>query len=121
MGYESRFYVVNKYKSNYKDEGFYYGEKIAAFNMCKVPRLYDAIKNYPKTDTFIYADDGNTHITEDKYGEPLIEIPINDMIYHLHNVINSDSFYRRYKPFLYMLLGFNLSNWNDLIVLHYGY
>ena len=121
MGYESRFYIVNSNKSGYKDEGFYYGEKIAIFNMCKVPRLYDAIKNYPKTDTFIYADDGNTLITEDNYGESLIEIPINDMIYHLRNVIDSDTPYRRYEPFLHLLLGFNTREWDNLVVLHYGY
>lgn len=121
MDYESRFYIVNSNKSIYKDEGFYYGEIIAVFNMCKVPGLYSAIKDYPKTDIFIYADDGNTRVTEDTYGEPLIEIPINDMIYHLRNVIDSDAPYRRYEPFLHLLLGFNIREWDNLVVLHYGY
>jgi hypothetical protein len=113
MGYESRFYIVNKLGS--------YGEKIAVFNMCKVPKLYNVIKDYPKTDIFIYADDGDTHITEDCYGKPLIEIPVNDMIYHLRNVIEHDIHYRRYKPFLRMLLSFDTPEWENLVVLHYGY
>lgn len=121
MGYESCFYVVEKH-ANIKDDdiGYFFAEKIAMFDMCKVPALYDRIKHYPKTESFIYAADGNTRMIEDDYGERLIEIPVTTMINILEELIKVDQ-YRRYKPFLQMLKGFDLSEWKDLVVLHYGH
>ena len=58
---------------------------------------------------------------EDLYGEKLIEIPIPDMIKFLKQMIKEERLYRRYKPFLQMLKGFNLSEWSNLVVLHYGH
>ena len=121
MGYESRFYVVEKHRSIYeRDIGLFYADKVAMFDMCKCPDLYDRIKHYPKTDSYIYADDGNTHIVKDDYDEKLIEIPIIDMITILEDLAETEP-YRRYKPFLQLLKGFDLSEWKDLVVLHYGH
>ena len=121
MGYESRFYVVDKRNSNLKDDdGYYWAEKIVTFNMsCIGNYLMSNVKKYPKTDVYIY--EGNKRIIEDEYGDPLIEIPINDMIDFLEETIDKDEHYRRNMPFLKLLRGFDLSEWNNLVVLHYGY
>lgn len=120
MGYESRFYIVKKSDFSFnKDTNKRWAELIASFNMCKCYDLYERIKHYPKTDCYFF--NGNKEVTEDKYGDPLIEIPINDMIEIVTKVMKDDS-YRRYNPFLSLLKGFNLNEWNsNLVVLHYGY
>lgn len=122
MGYESKFYIVNKTTQKGLDGKRYWAEVIASFNLSKVYAVSDPIRDkYPATDAYIYADDGNTEITEDRYGEPLIEIPIDDMIQLMEKVITSEDYYRKYNPFLQLLKGFNKPDWRDLVVLHYGY
>ena len=120
MGYESKFYIVNKSDFIVDEDGYYYAEKIAMFDLCKVPELHNKIKDYPKADIYIFSDDGNTEIKTDAYGEKLIEIPVSDMIKFLEEILIRDN-YRRYNPFLQMLKGFNLSEWSNLTILHYGH
>lgn len=115
MGYESKLYVVNKYDRNWCDEKW--GEVIASFDLCCVPINF---AQYPATDCYIIADDGN-RVTEDKYGSPLREIPVQDMIDMIEKEIKVDKDYRRYQPCLNLLKGFNLNDWENLVVLHYGY
>lgn len=122
MGYESKCYVVNKTHLRDIDDKRFWAEVIAMFDLCKVNDISEQIRNkYPTTDVYILADDGNTKIIEDAYGEPLIEIPIKDLISILEEHIDKNPHYRRYNPFLCMLKGFNPDEWNDLVVLHYGY
>ena len=119
MGYESRFYIVKKSNFTFEDDDKQWAEIIAMFNMCKCYDLYERIRHYPKTDCYFYINDEK--ITEDSYGDALIEIPIEDMIEILINIMAYDD-YRRINPFLSLLKGFNLNEWNDrLVVLHYGY
>lgn len=137
MGYESRLYVIDKSTTStvvyngeliydIEDERYvkgnpmFWGEKIVTFNLCKVYSVVDAIKNYPATDAFIFADNGNDLIVEDLYGDPLTEIPLKDMIQILKEVSKGDR-YRRWNPCIQMLKGFNPREWNNLVVLHYGY
>lgn len=118
MGYESRLYIVNK--TDIIDNEMFYAEKIAEFNLCTVYDVSSKIKQYPVTNAYIYSDDGNTRILEDMYGERLTEIPINDVILIIEEAMKNDE-YRRYKPCLQLLKGFNQLQWKNLVVLHYGY
>ena len=121
MGYECRFFVVEK--GHYKtmgDGNKIWADKIAMFDLCSVPSIYRKISNYPKTDIYIYADDGNTKIIKDCYGDTPLEIPIEDMIHIIEEEANSSK-YRRLEPFLALLKGFDRSQWNELIILHYGH
>ena len=118
MGYESKLYIVNK--SDIYDDGMKYGQVIATFDLCKVGSVARKIAKYPNTDAYIYADDGNTRITKDLYGEPFKEIPIADMIEILERESEADP-YRRYRPCIQLLKGFDASEWKDLVVLHYGH
>ena len=116
MGYESKLYVVDKHDWKWCDEKW--GEVIASFDLCCVPINFS---QYPTTDCYIIADDGNTKITEDQYGSPLKEVPVKDMINMIEKEIEADEDYRRYQPCLNLLKGFDLSRWENLVVLHYGH
>lgn len=116
MGYESKLYVVDKH--DWKGCDGKWGEVIASFDLCCVPINF---AHYPVTDCYIFSDDGNTKITEDKYGSPLKEVPVKDMIDMIEKEIEADKDYRRYQPCLNLLKGFDLSRWENLVVLHYGH
>lgn len=117
MGYESKLYVVDKHDWKFVNEKW--GEVIAMFDLCSVPRLN--FSSYPATDCYIIADDGNTEIKEDRYGDSLKEVPIQDAIEMIEKVIEREEYYRRYKPCLDLLKGFNPNEWENLVVLHYGH
>lgn len=121
MGYESRIYIVNKTTIN--DGGKVWAEVIAMFNMCVHPTLADLMRSKPVTDCYIYADDGNTHIIEDKYGDPITEASVADVIAVLEKDIANGEDYRRIYPLLATLksLEEHSHQWKDLAVLHYGY
>lgn len=126
MGYESKLYVVEKSTmcelvSNDFPAPMYWGEVIAVFDFYKLPSFVrDKFRNYPNTNCYIYADDGNTRITEDCYGDPLAEIPVPDAIRILEEAAARNG-YRRYAPCIQLLKGFDLKQWKDLVVLHYGH
>lgn len=126
MGYESKLYVVEKSTMcELVSEDFpapmYWGEVIAVFDLCKLPdSVSRKLRNYPNTDCYIYAGDGNTRITEDCYGDPLSEIPVPDAIRILKEGASHDN-YRRYAPCIQLLEGFDLEQWRGLVVLHYGH
>ena len=121
MGYESKFYIIEKNNHFLKnDKGFMFAQCLACFKMSKMGSI-EWLSRFPKTDYFIYADDGNTEIINDEYGDPLIEIPINDLIEIIENDEELKE-YRRTAPFLALLKGFDQSKFPyGLAVLHYGY
>ena len=117
MAYESKFYIVEK--GNMKMDERVWAEKIAMFDLCCVPEISNIIrKKYQPTDCYIY--EGNEQLVEDCYGAPLLEIPVKDMIELIEDAIHT-KYYRRYIPFLQMLKGFNLNDWGNLVVLHFGH
>jgi len=120
MGYESRFYVVEKTDTKSHDTEKTFAEIIAVFNLCKIGEsLYlKLIKDAPNTDSFVYADDGNTKIFEDDHGDPLKEMTVQEVITAIEE-LNSD--YRRFAPFIAFLKALDPEKWRDLAILHYGY
>ena len=92
------------------------------FDLCKVGDFsYQLDKKYPDTDCYFYDTDGNTIITEDRYGDPLKEIPIEDAIERIEESMKGSPDYRRWAPCLALLKGFNTAEWSNLVVLHYGH
>lgn len=121
MGYESRLYVVRKSKSQTSPEsGLRWAEKIAIFDLCKVPAVSDKMRAYKNTDAFIYADDGNTEIVQDDYGEALKEVPLADAIEIMENAAAKD-YYWRYGPCIALLKAVQECAPCEIVVLHYGY
>jgi hypothetical protein len=124
MGYESRLYIVSK--SNLLSEDGYFGEVIASFDLCVASNSFISRVNPDNpnkvTDCYIYGD--SEMITKDKYGKPLAEFSLKEMIEIIEDAMQEDN-YRRYAPCLAMLRAFhddNKSQWdNTLVVLHYGY
>lgn len=120
MGYESKIYVVSKYNC-FEEYGKYYAERIAELDMSKCGSFYSVFAK--ETDCYIYADDGNTPILEDKYGDPLTEATVEDVANWLEKTISSGEDYRRFKMALSLLKSFQTEQWDgkNIVVLHYGY
>lgn len=134
MGYESKLYFVRTSPHALHGEHEHrYAEKIVEINMCKVGGMPSCFKR--PTNWFIFADDGNTEILEDKYEQPLYECEIEDLYQWLVNTMDADqSTYRRFPLLLSILEGFGdveyseagfylklKPEWAGLKVLHFGY
>ena len=130
MGYESILYVVLSYKIDdawstreINGKQMVWGDVVATYDLCKCYPVSDKMRHYPPTSRYIYADDGDTMITEDRYGAPLTEIPLRDAIRIIEKAQREDEYgYWRYAPCLAMLKAFAKAEEADsLAVLHYGY
>lgn len=124
MSYDSRLYVVEKQPKEWTlidEDGnqMHYGSVIAEFDLCHTSDVSNKMREYPATDTYIYIGD-NTKVTKDEYGESLKEIPLEDAIEIIEHAAEKGD-YRRYKPCLGLLKGFDHTEWERLVVLHYGY
>ena len=121
MGYESKFYIVEK-GSFLCSCGKLHAEVIAMFDMCKCYALSDPFRRFPETDCCIYADDGDTEIVKDMYEDPLTETSIETTLRLVERAMEADS-YRRYAPFealLTLQAQEKEGKWGKLAVLHYG-
>lgn len=130
MGYESRIYVVNKNMNSIKlpivIEDVDYGERvwsevIAMVDVCKYSAISNFMREQPKTDSYIYAEDGNTHIVVDRYDEVMTECSIEELLEVVQKEIDEGVDYRRLMPLYSLLKGFNSAQWPNLRVLHFGY
>ena len=86
MGYESRVYIVEKRHIHERD-GRIYSQVIAMFDMGKFYELSGPLRNKPETKCYFYADDGDTRITEDRYGKPLNEASVAETIAILEKIV----------------------------------
>jgi hypothetical protein len=124
MGYESKLYIVEK-SCLRDDDGMVYAEVIASFDMCKCYFLSGVLTKEPQTNCYFYADDGNTKVLEDMYGDALTETSVDTVINILEEAIEMGEEYRRIFPLLSMLKTFKEqqaeNKWINLVVLHYGY
>ena len=124
MGYEQKFYFVDittsKGVTNGKDKNW--AEVIAMFDYCKDYELNDFVRSVGKdSNCFIFADDGNTEVCVDDYGDPLVMVDVDIMLGYL--TYHKDSEYRRYKLFYDMVKSFseNKSKFRNLAILRYGH
>ena len=122
MGYESKLYIVEKsnVKGNVNGKELYWAKVIAMFDLCNPYAASDKMRKAKDTDCFIYADDGNTEIETDCYGDTLKEMTIKEAIQILEEASEHVD-YRRYAPCVALLKGFDESRWRNVVVLHYGY
>lgn len=125
MGYESRIYVIDVHrekKKGHKDYGkVRYAEKIVTFNLSCMGYTngWKNLFNKP-IDYKIYADNGDETFDTDRYGERLKSADLGEVIHWLETRGN-DQHYRRIAPVLGMLKGFDISEWDELQIVHYGY
>ena len=126
MGYESKIYIVEKTNCSWAEEnGMKYARVLAMFDVSKFYELADWFSNKPATKHYIYADDGDTEIIEDRYGDTLKEASAKEVIDKLERIVEVKNGvdYRRIFPLLAALKAFETQSnqWGDIAVLHYGY
>lgn len=105
MGYEVQMLVgkvhenMKGYTDDSKDKSWF--QIYATVDLCKPG--YDAVvmklKNATKADpVYMYAimGDGDTEVTEDRYGESVFPIPVQDVLEALHADQRND-YYRRFS------------------------
>ena len=124
MGYESKIYIVEK--TNYslvEENGMKYARVLAMFDVSKFYELSDWFRNKPATRHYIYADDGDTQIIEDRYEDTLKEASVKEVIDRLEKIVENGENYRRIFSLLAALKAFesHSNQWGDIGVLHYGY
>lgn len=127
MGYESRLHVVNKtdmmitvYKNGNTETRSErkWGELLATFNLCKLSGECYPLWSGEATDCTFF--DGNEYVLEDCYGDPLTENTVEFTIAMLKAAERTEH-YRRLQPVIDYLRGLDLSEWDNVVVLHYGY
>jgi len=121
-GYESRFYVVEKSSFIKPEPGnMVFSSIIACFSMSKMgyrSKTMKLVEISLPTNCYIYADDGNTQIIKDRYDDKLKDVDMGALIKCLKA---DDDGYRRIKPFIAFLESLDLSKWDQIKILHFGY
>lgn len=130
MGYDSRIYIVEKSRyntpMNVVIDGEDYGERVwgqvvASMNLGVYPTVSNFMNSQPETDCYIYAEDGNTMIVTDRYDKVMRECSITELLEVVAKEVDEGIDYRRVFPLYGLLKGFDLRQWDNLRVLHYGY
>lgn len=121
MGYESRIYIVRKTEVHAESIGMKWGDTLACFDLGKVYRLSNLLREKPNTGYYVYADNGNDQIIEDQYGKPLTEVSIPEAIQAIEAAIADGEESLGLPPLLAALKAFDEKWYRHLAVLHYGY
>lgn len=123
MGYESKLCIVDKtnLREMVNGKSMWYSRVIATFDLGKVGRLSQEFCEFPETNAYFYADDGNTMVLSDRYGKPLKEVPLPNAIELLEEAFEYCFDKKRLTPCIELLKAFNSNQWNNLVVLHYGH
>ncbi|MBO7733886.1 MAG: hypothetical protein J6S67_15085 [Methanobrevibacter sp.] len=120
--YESKIFVVMKSDTKGWDENvkdYFMCEEIATFKLCGIDSdILAKIKSFPDSDCYIW--DGENPTVTDKYGDRLKEIPLGEAV-KIFGYASAVHDYRRYEPCASLLRGFNPQEWENLVVLHFGY
>lgn len=97
MGYEIKTLICDRYRD--MTNGFM--QVIGTFDLCKVgtseiEKVNSNVK-YQDHNNFFYADDGNTKIDTDRYGEKIRIVPFDVMLKAASKDAKGE--YRRFKVF----------------------
>ena len=121
---KARFILLKRQKYSWDEEnGIKYARVLAMFDVSKFYELSDWFRNKPDTKHYFYADDGDTQIIEDRYGDTLKEASVKEVIDRLERIVEDGNDYRRIFPLLAALKAFETQSnqWGNIAVLHYGY
>lgn len=128
MGYESRLYVVEK--SNHKttvtekiegveqEREYVWAELLTTFDLCVLGGECYKLWDRNCTDCSFY--NGYEYVTVDKYDKHLTETPLKEAIEILEQAERKQH-YRRLLPVIAYLRFIDESEWDNVVVLHYGY
>ena len=125
MGYESRVIIVNVIRRAETDcrgkhyPAFVFAEEIASIKMSCMDGNFTSL--FDKDIDYAINKPGTDKQTMvDCYGECIKSGDIHKIIQWLEDKVKEEN-YRRLKPLLGLLKGFDVAQWDSLEVLHYGY
>lgn len=126
MAYEHRIFIVEKTHQGYEPKlDKWFGKVICIFNLGVMEEMHDIVQKYGPTDQFIYQPgNGDEEVVEDMYGDPLTEIPIEDLYDELVDMMANIGFRSCVYTLLLTLKGYidiKQCRLNDFVCLHYGY
>lgn len=122
MGYESKVYIVQESKHQRADR-LPWGDVIAMFDLCKMNywdyygRSFPLLFDQERTCEF-YADDGNTIITKDNYGDSITKANNATVIKWMKRFVKENDWYRA-NALLATLLALEKNN-VEYSLYHYG-
>jgi hypothetical protein len=122
MGYESKVYIVEDHRtkimqSDKKD----YASVVAVFCLggMGVGQFEELFTNASITSCYFYADDGNTQVFEDRYGEELKEVSVNDLLSALEKDTET---LNKTAPLIAFLEAIEQNPyWTNIKAIRYGY
>lgn len=128
MGYDIRLRFVEKpghsRSASLTREDKFYVETIAIIEVGKFPELYNLFekKGYI-TDCYFYADDGDTEVFEDRYGDELQELPLEVLKTFCDELARAGEDYRRFLVLKSIVDSFveHKEKWRNIYVLKYGH
>lgn len=125
MAYEERIIIVNVRRTEYPNgKPFIDAEEIASYNCSRMPESFNRIFtegcDFTVQDYFS-EDEGTRETAEDRYGDPIKSAPIQLVTEKLREYLSLNDYYRRYRPLLGLLEGFNPADWEELRIVHFGY
>lgn len=117
MGYECKAYVVDVSHIG----SLSWANVVSMFDLCAIG--YEHLNSYlamfkKDVDYDLYINDEK--IAEDCYGDHLKSAKVEDLVAWLEEVVKKDN-YRRFRPYLGLLKGFDPNEWKHLEVIHFGY
>ena len=118
MGYESKLIVVEKWRFEDSDS---LGETIAELNLSKMGNEFFPIDKTFENEMngkYIYLD--GEEVTEDKYGDKLRYTSVEKLLKVLYRC-ESKEHYRRTELAINTLKTFQSKDWENVVVVHYGY
>lgn len=124
MGYETKLVVVKKYGFDTYDVQTTnpFGETIAEINLCGMPNSFfpieETFENKLEPNKYIFMNDGE--VTEDKYGKKLRYTSVEKLLKVLY-ACEAEEHYRRTEMAINLLKSFTTNDWEDIVVVHYGY
>ena len=129
MGYESRIYIVRKTDTiGWRNPGMRFAEVLMTFNLGRISvDLERWLHKQRPTDCFIYADDGNTEIIDDRCGDPLREIDLIALRQALLLEIerrpdtHTEQLFILARCVLHQLMIYHGYTSDEVVCLHYGY
>lgn len=126
MGYETQLLIGRDTKNSFEDEGTYF-QVYANVDMCKMGNSKVLDLNWrnetPEVNHWYFyapAGDGNTTITEDRYGDIPKPVPLKQVVEALRADCEKDT-YRRFKWALALCEAMLADGGEDLSVLLWSY
>lgn len=118
MGYESKLIVVNKYSF---ENARAIGETVAELNLAEMGSSFFPIKKTFENEIEkpVYIGDWG-EVTEDKYGDRLRYTTAEKLLKVLYKC-EVEEHYRRTELAINTLKTFLSKDWENIIIVHYGY